>query len=247
MPLAIGAGADHRPHPGLAGDAALPAAEQGEALGGRDRAFRRRRRRGRRALPSPGRPRRSIVSAFCARLVGGRELVDPRARPVVKARAGAASRTSGTAISAAAKAGAAQGRAASGGDAGARPARRPRGRSAPALIRSPSRASRPGRPATATTTLRAVATPTVVASESSSEPGWTKAERASAANSVAPAKTVVRPGGRPAAQRRLVGAPALAPAPRGSGRRSAASSRRRGRGPSSCRRRARARRSSSPS
>ena len=38
-----------------------------------------------------------------------------------------------------------------------------------------------------------MATPTVVASESSSEPGWTKAESARAASRVAPAKSVVRP------------------------------------------------------
>ena len=115
----------------------------------------------------------------------------------------------------------------------------------PALMRAPSRASRAGSAAQAIRTLIAVTTARAVASETSSEPGWRKAERKIETNRVAPAKIVVRPALARVAPRPPRAARAPPQAPRGSGRRSAASSRRRGRGPSSCRRRARARRSAS--
>jgi hypothetical protein len=63
----------------------------------------------------------------------------------------------------------------------------------PALMRSPNRASSGGTARVETATLITVTTPTAVASESSSEPGWRKAEKATATTRVAPARKVVRP------------------------------------------------------
>ncbi len=109
---------------------------------------------------------------------------------VVSRIAGAASSSSGTAISTAARPGR---RSAPAAIAATRECEAREPPIAPALTRVPSSVSSPGSAATATTTLRMVATPTVTASDSSNEPGWTKAESPRAASSVAPAETVVRP------------------------------------------------------
>ena len=115
--------------------------------------------------------------------------------PVLKARAGAASSASGTAISAAARAG--RRRAASAAAATReRPAPRLRLPIAPALIRSPSSASRVGRAIQAIATLIGVTTTSAVASESSSDPGCRNDERRIEMKSVAPANSVVRPAVR---------------------------------------------------
>ena len=66
----------------------------------------------------------------------------------------------------------------------------------PALMRGPSTASRPGRAPQAMTTLIAVTTTRAVASETSSVPGWRKAEAKSETKRVDPAKTTVRPAVR---------------------------------------------------
>ena len=96
------------------------------------------------------------------------------------------------------------------------------------------------------TTLITVTTAVAVASESSSEPGCRKAEKTRATIRVDAGEEGRAPGAGPGRRGGPPGVGVAAPAPRGSGRRSAASSRPRGRGPSSCRRRARGRRSSSP-
>ncbi len=70
---------------------------------------------------------------------------------------------------------------------GCRPPRRP------TLIRGPSRVSSAGSEAQAIRTAIAVTTASAVASETSSVPGWKKAERKIERNSVPPAIAVVRP------------------------------------------------------
>ena len=157
----------------------------------------------------------------------GRSLRRPRGRgceaessstpgePVLKASAGAASRSSGTAIADSGEGGAAQGRR----RRRRRPASPEPGRErpiCPALMRGPSRASSAGRAAQAISTAIAVTTARAVASETSRVPGWRKAERKIETKRVEPAMAVVRPAlrrvRRPPRLRRTPGGELLAEA-----------------------------------
>ena len=145
----------------------------------------------------PGPMARAIASALRRAGLEAESSSTP-GEPVLNASAGEASSARETAIAAAARAG--RRRAVVAAAATRRDiepwAVAERRAMRPALMRGPSRVRRAGRAPQAMVTLIAVTTTRAVASETSSVPGWRKAEAKSETKRVDPAKATVRPAVR---------------------------------------------------